>query len=52
MYTSQTTTTPNGITRIEIYLDGISVKIIRDRVYEKAIQQKDYYINMMRSVKG
>jgi len=50
MYTAQETTTPNGITRIEIYLDGVSVKVIRDRIRDKAIQQKDYYINMMRGV--
>lgn len=50
MYTTQITTTPNGITRIAIYLDGFNVKVIRNSNATIANQQADYYINMMRGV--
>lgn len=50
MYTYTEQLTNNGITRIKIYLDGVSCKVIRNAICSKAIEQKDYYINMMRGV--
>ncbi len=52
MYTSQMSMTPNRITRIEIYKDGESVKVIRNRDQSIAIRQANQYMQMMRGVDG